>query len=95
MRQDTAEFRAANDLAPHPITLKAQAECLERLGRMREALPFFEQYLAQMPNAPDAADIRARMMTFASRAGSSPAMLACFTTFPMALRSRKPIKYSS
>lgn len=64
-----AEFRAANEIAPHPITLKAQAECLERLGRMREAVPLFEQYLAQMPNAPDAADIRARIASHQSQGG--------------------------
>jgi hypothetical protein len=64
-----AEFRAANDLAPHPITIKAQAECLERLGRMREAVPLFEQYLAQMPNAPDAADIRARIGSYQTQGG--------------------------
>jgi len=64
-----AEFRAANSAMPNPITLKSQAECLERLGRYDEAVAMFEQYLQQAPSAPDAADIRARIQRYRSRGG--------------------------
>lgn len=64
-----AEFRMANDMAPHPITIKAQAECLERLGRTQEAVTMFERYLREAPNASDAAEIRARIEHHRSRPG--------------------------
>lgn len=64
-----AEFRAANDIAPHPITIKSQGECLERLGRYEEAVRLFEEYLREAPSAPDAADIRARIQAHRSRGG--------------------------
>lgn len=64
-----AEFRAANNIAPHPITIKSQAECLERLGRYEEAISMFEEYLRAAPNASDAAQVRARINSHRSRGG--------------------------
>ncbi len=64
-----AEFRAAHNAAPHPVTLKGQAECLERIGRIREAVELFEQYIRAMPTASDADSVRRRIARHRRRPG--------------------------
>jgi len=64
-----SEFRAAYAAQPHPVVLKSQAECLERMGNIREAMELFQRYLSERPDAPDRAAIESRIASYRSRPG--------------------------
>jgi tetratricopeptide (TPR) repeat protein len=63
-------FRAAYQAAPHPIPVKSQAECHERLGNLAEAVALFERYLEFRPDAADAQAIRARIDSLRGQLGA-------------------------
>lgn len=63
-------FEEAYDAAPHPVVLKSQAECQERLGHYRQAVELLERYLADRPDAPDRADIETRIASHRARPGT-------------------------
>jgi tetratricopeptide (TPR) repeat protein len=51
-------FREAYDATPHPDLLFNIAQCHRNLGRTTQATFFFERYLQEQPDAPEAAGIR-------------------------------------
>jgi hypothetical protein len=51
-------FRAAQELSPHPESLFNIARAEERLGDVDAAIADYEAYLAALPQAPDAAEVR-------------------------------------
>jgi tetratricopeptide (TPR) repeat protein len=62
-RYDTAlaRFREAYTLSARPALLYNIGQCADRLRRDDEALEAFERYLAAMPDAPNAAEVRTRI----------------------------------
>ena len=60
---DTAlqEYVAAYDAKPHPAVLYNIATVYERLGDPEEAVHYYDRYLQERPDAPDAASVRARV----------------------------------
>jgi hypothetical protein len=64
-----AEFRAAYQADPHPVSLRSQAACLVHLGRDREAVGLYEQYLRELPQASDAGEVRSYIQDVTSRPG--------------------------
>ncbi len=62
-RYDTAlaRFREAYTLSARPALLYNIGQCADRLRRDDEALEAFDRYLAAMPDAPNAAEVRTRI----------------------------------
>ena len=62
-------FEAARRLKPLPAFDYNIARCHDRLGDAGAALAAYERYLAQLPDAPDAAEVRARIAILRARVG--------------------------
>src|SRR5215470_15121818 len=60
---DTAlqEYVAAYDAKPHPAVLYNIATVYERLGDSEAAVHYYQRYLEGRPDAPDGAQVRARV----------------------------------
>ncbi len=54
-------FNKADALYPHPDFKYNQGACLEKLGKRELAAQKYEAYLAEKPNAPDAATVRTQI----------------------------------
>ena len=54
-------FNKADELYPHPDFKYNQGACLEKLGKRELAASKYEAYLAEKPNAPDAAKVRTQI----------------------------------
>src|SRR5688500_15736474 len=59
--QALAAFRRAHDLVRTPAILFNLGTCADLLHRDEEALPAFEAYLAERPDAPDRVTVEARV----------------------------------
>jgi tetratricopeptide (TPR) repeat protein len=75
---ETAEaaFREAYEAVPNPIVLVSIAESQERLGNLPGSVETLERYLAERADAPDRAQIEAKITEFRSR----PATLVVSST---------------
>jgi hypothetical protein len=61
------EFMEAYRLRPLPKLQFNIGECLERLGRLKEAVAALQVYLKETPNAEDRRDVERRIATFEER----------------------------
>jgi tetratricopeptide (TPR) repeat protein len=66
-------FEAARRLKPLPAFDYNIARCHDRLGQPGPALAAYERYLAAVPDAPDAAEVRARVAVLRGRVEPAPA----------------------
>lgn len=62
-----AEFLAASQIHDVPALRFNIGRCLDRLGRWKEAADAYEKYLDNDHNAPDAAELRARIVVLRQR----------------------------
>jgi len=78
-------FTRAYKLLHDPTLLFNRAECYRKLGKDKEALRDYEQFLAELPDAPNRASVEARIVVLRSAAAeeSQPAS-------PPAAESRAP-----
>jgi len=65
------EFTKAYRLLKDPALLFNRAECYRKIGKDRQAAKDYENFLAEMPNAPNRATIEARIASL--RGGAQPA----------------------
>jgi hypothetical protein len=72
-----AAFQEAYDAVPNPIVLVSIGECQLRLGNLEDAHDAFTRYLAGRPDAPDRADVEAKLADITA----TPATLV-ITTVP-------------
>jgi len=66
------EFDAVKRFHDSPALDYNIARCYDRLERYQEAVAAYERYVTQKPNAPDAAETRARIATLRSRMAPQP-----------------------
>lgn len=69
--ESVAAFEEAYSLIPNPVVLLALAESRERAGDLAGTIEALERYLAERPDAPDRADVEARLQ----RLRATPATL--------------------
>ena len=70
------EWKAAQLLRPAPLLDFNIGLAYERLGRPRAACKYYLQYFAQVPNAPERAEIEARLQCRDARAVTQPGVVA-------------------
>jgi tetratricopeptide (TPR) repeat protein len=68
-------FEQAYAAVPNPVVLLSLAECSVRLGKLDEAEATFQRYLSARPDAPDRADIEAKI----AELRATPSILALNT----------------
>lgn len=68
-----AQFRAAYNLVPNAVVLRAIASAQERQGNLAGALQSLEQYLAENPAASDRAEVEAKIAQFRAQTGGGAA----------------------
>jgi tetratricopeptide (TPR) repeat protein len=56
-----ADFEAAYSASAHPAVLYNIGMCLERLGRIEDAIDAYEMFLNATPNAPQASTVQQRI----------------------------------
>src|SRR5688572_3436150 len=86
-----AEFEVARKLKPLPDLDFNVARTHERREAWGEAAIAYERYLAARPDAPDAADLRARIEVLRSRV-SPPKPLAALTPAPPPPRRNRALR---
>jgi tetratricopeptide (TPR) repeat protein len=69
-------FQEAYDAVPNPVVLFSIGECQLRLGNFEEAHGTFTQYLADRPDAPERAEVEAKL----AEISAMPAMLILTST---------------
>jgi tetratricopeptide (TPR) repeat protein len=62
-----ARFEEAHRIKPAPAFQFNIARCHDRLAHAAEAIAAYRRYLAQAPDAPDAAEVRARVTVLEAR----------------------------
>ncbi len=71
-QDSVAAFEEAYALIPNPVVLLGIAESRQRAGDIAGTIEALERYLAERPDAPDRADVEARLQSLRA----TPAMLA-------------------
>jgi len=61
------EFQKAYDLAPIPALMFNMGRCHEKLGATEDALKHYRRFLAAKPDAPNRADVEARIKALEER----------------------------
>ena len=75
-------FRNAYNIFSHPDILYRVAECQDKLGREREALANYREFLARSPDAPDAPRIRGIVRALEDRIAREAVTTLQFRTEP-------------
>ena len=87
------EFTRAYKTLKDPTLLFNRAECFRKVGRDEEAMNDYEQFLAEMPKAPNRAAVEARIVALrgamgAGKVGTAP---AAATKEPPAVPAPEPV----
>jgi tetratricopeptide (TPR) repeat protein len=69
-RSAVPEFTRAYKILKDPALLFNRAECLRKLGRDAEALKDYEQFLTELPQAPNHAAVEARIASLRGAVGA-------------------------
>jgi tetratricopeptide (TPR) repeat protein len=75
-RSAVPEFNRAYQTLKDPILLFNRAECQRKLGNAEEALKDYEQFLSDMPTAPNRASVEAHIATLRAGVRSQPSSSA-------------------
>ena len=75
-RSALPEFTRAYGTLKDPTLLFNRAECQRKLGNAQEALKDYQQFLADMPTAPNRASVEAHIATLRAAVQSQPAAAA-------------------
>jgi len=71
-RRALPEFNRAYETLKDPILLFNRAECQRKLGNAQEALKDYEQFLSDMPTAPNRASVEAHIATLRAEGSAQP-----------------------
>jgi tetratricopeptide (TPR) repeat protein len=71
-RSAVSEFTRAYEKLKDPTLLFNRAECQRRLGNAREALKDYEQFLSDMPTAPNRASVEAHIASLRAGVETQP-----------------------
>ena len=82
------EFESARRAKPLPAFDFNIARAHDRMEHAREAIDAYERYLAAVPNAPDAGEVRARIAVLRGRLGTTPSTIALEAPRPLPPRRR-------
>jgi hypothetical protein len=82
------EFTKAFKLLKDPTLLFNRAECYRKIGKNADALKDYEQFLADMPAAPNRGSVEARIASL--KAAAAPGAVATSTTAAPSAQSVPP-----
>jgi tetratricopeptide (TPR) repeat protein len=86
-----AEFEAAYALSRYPQLLYNLGKTAEKLNQTGDAIRYLEQYLAAMPTAPDAAEVRTKLAELRKRPDAAQTAPPLIGAPPAQPSSRPPI----
>jgi hypothetical protein len=73
--QALAEFSTAYDLTSRPALLFNLGLCAEGLGQAKKATVYYRLYLDQLPDAPDAQEVKAKIAALEAAPAKAPSVL--------------------
>jgi tetratricopeptide (TPR) repeat protein len=91
-RSAVSEFNRAYETLKDPILLFNRAECQRKLGNAEEALKDYEQFLSDMPTAPNRAGVEAHIASLRAALQNRPSSSAPAQPAPTPDVGAKPEK---